>query len=1082
MTTRKNNPISSKLDTLDSNIFTEDIFQENKKKPSLVKDVLSHDITALDDTFFSTFKKTASADSILHGPENMYSPEFVKLLAETLGPVKTFLKANKAERKKIQEKVDSLFYIENQYKHYHKKIEHTPRIIKTVLRKEFEKFNDNYNKMVASTSTNKKVGSKFYSFKILKFTESLMNYLKEDATLFTEEEKSLLNNALYVEVLSSILPIDIFMLLSSSAVKIAYQNLIENKYLHTGEEANETQSVSESSHLQLYKHELQLVLEKRLIRSFVSEIVIRLESSLRESSAKERLRILQEKIDSEYNNEGSDFSAELVAELPQDYLTNKLSSVIRFIKKDHLFIETLPVYDIYVSACHSLMDVFCASVPVRSTQRTKREGPGKITTQIVLEMPKGMNEVYSFSDHLPMITPPEDWDNYGCNDTKTLIKYIHIGTSDVTYDSRTIAAINKTQKKRFVINDLFVPLLESLDDAPLDYTAELKLPFDTKAEIDEKVKELELALLDLPISPLKNYLMYVILDKEKLDAASFKKKLPVRETWFLINATLDITDFEKVMHAKYMEIAQELKTMKAKKQIFYTMIVMAKVFKSFPLYFETFSDYRGRMYPLFYLFSRTTGFYKYLLKDYDKEELTVRGTVRMLEAYYSISKERTSQLKAFLSDIPGSSLKRELLHEYFMKNRLKQSEKSVNFLYFELLEQEILVLPSNKYKTNFVLEIDQKSSSSTFLSLLLGNKKMAKLSNLLGGEAQDINNYLQSKTREYILGETFLKGKSKGKEGLIRSRDQIEVDKVIDLFERERSLTKMAFMCFCYNQGAYGRALQWIDMTKKHELTEKEERVLWIFSHKYEDFLNECFANFEQQLNALKSCYEFFNEHSNETSIRTLDGSLLKWSFFLQKKTTGSRYNPIVDKTQNYKRSVPFTLLSSKKEIDAIKIKLLKIDRSKWTDLGPEEKTKLLSKQALLKKSHVTLMRAQHSLRKRKESAFRPGLVHSLDAAVIRLLINFMFDKHCYNINHLHDSIQCHPNYVDVLYEEIVEIYKHISTVNISALFTDQAERELSQEDLDVFRARVLKLEQLKETPVIDPDDINPENMYPFEK
>jgi hypothetical protein len=64
------------------------------------------------------------------------------------------------------------------------------------------------------------------------------------------------------------------------------------------------------------------------------------------------------------------------------------------------------------------------------------------------------------------------------------------------------------------------------------------------------------------------------------------------------------------------------------------MVEMGDLF-GFSLYFETFSDHRGRMYPLFFLFSRTTGFYKYLLKFFSSgEQLSERGLIRMLEAYY----------------------------------------------------------------------------------------------------------------------------------------------------------------------------------------------------------------------------------------------------------------------------------------------------------------------------------------------------------------------------------------------------------------------------------------------------------------
>lgn len=1074
-------------------ISTIDIKIKNKKDPTLIDNISPQEISDLDEMFFSNFRKSSSAEGILHGPDNLYSSEFVKLLKDTLGPSKDFVKSSKKNREKVQDKVNSLFYIENQFKTYHKKVEHTPPLLLTILSKEFFKFSVLYKQMVEAKSTNTKVNSKYYSTKVLKFTTYLMESLKDNPTLFTDEEKSLLNESFYLSVLESFQPKDLFMLLCSSAVRIAYQNLIDKKFPDLEDRLDTDNIFSNSSHLQLLKHELLLIVEQRLLRAIVSAVIAGLKDLLKikcqteRNSIESRIKIIEEELGTRKSTIEEQENIKLLKQhrasltLPEDYLSNKLTVVIRLLKKEHSYIETHKVYNTYVSACHSLLDVFCESVPVKTKPVTKKEGPGKILSKVVLEMPKGMNQVYSFSDHLPSIIPPENWDQDGYNGTKSLIKYIHLGTSEVTYDSKTILAINRTQKKKFKINALFVNMLRELDNAPVEKTSGLNLPFKTIAEIRAKTVEVENMQMDLPLSELKYRLTFHILIKEKLDASNSKKKFDREYVKNKTNEILEISDFEKVMHETFMDALKELKTMKAKKQIFYTMLEMGVVFMNFPLYFETFSDYRGRMYPLFYLFSRTTGFYKYFLKDYDKgNTLTSRGMIRMLEAYYSINEKETLKFKTHLFNQKSEN---DLcsLHSYFKKNIMTLEEKAENFLYFDLLEREIDALPLQKYKTDFVLEIDQKSSSSTFLSLILGNKEMARLSNLLGGEASDINNYLQSKTREFISSDSFIKN-AKNDEGKPLTKEDISTEKIIQLFEKERKYHKMSFMCFCYSQASFGRAKQWIDLSKGQELSAKEEKALWIFSHKYDEFLNECFSNFKPQLDALKDCYEFFNQHSNETSIRTLDGSVLKWTFYLQKKTTGSRYNSVTDRTQNYKRTTPFSLISSEKDIKGIENLLREMKKVSHSSMNDDAKLKYFDKLNKLKKQLKDIKMSQKSLRQRKASAFRPGLVHSLDAAVVRLLINSMFEKYGYDINHLHDSIQCHPNFVDSLYQEIKLVYGAIAKVNISELFTRQAENSLSEQNLNIFKEKVKFLEKLKEHPVIDPINFKPENMYPFEK
>jgi hypothetical protein len=56
---------------------------------------------------------------------------------------------------------------------------------------------------------------------------------------------------------------------------------------------------------------------------------------------------------------------------------------------------------------------------------------------------------------------------------------------------------------------------------------------------------------------------------------------------------------------------------------------------------------------------------------------------------------------------------------------------------------------------------------------------------------------------------------------------------------------------------------------------------------------------------------------------------------------------------------------------------------------------------------------------------FLPGLIHSIDAAVMRIIINKLYEKtyrKCL-IQHIHDAILIHPNYVYTFHHIINKLY-----------------------------------------------------------
>lgn len=512
------------------------------------------------------------------------------------------------------------------------------------------------------------------------------------------------------------------------------------------------------------------------------------------------------------------------------------------------------------------------------------------------------------------------------------------------------------------------------------------------------------------------------------------------------------------------------------------------MFEGFPLFFDTFIDYRGRLYPGSFLFSRTTGFYKYLVTDYKKVKLTSCGLYHLLLSYFKndlkicniindvYKKEQVNEKKCLIA-----------LYDIYEAKNIDYQKPKKNRLYFEYLDFELSILPKQKYLTNVTVEIDQTGSHAVFCALLLGNKTLALESNLLGGEKRDVNSYLQSKIRPFIEERIFeenknitVKNEGDGKDESIEW-GQIP-ESVIDVFEKNRDCHKMTFMTFNYSQGPSNRAQKLIEIVEEHfiNITQLERRAIYKIAFTYIDFLNFCFPKFKEQMKAFQKCYTKFAEMSSSTSIVSLDGTLFNWSFYLQKEHTGSRYNPITCKNEDYKRIIPYTITAGNQTVMELEVKKKKFET--MLDNLPIDMVKQKEKlQQSLKKIDQRLYTIKNSvklLQARKKRVFRPGFVHCLDASIIRILILKMFQNYKCEINHVHDSIQVHPNFVSLLFNEIKHVYTDLNKKDLFDLFYKPSAALLSMKNQKKFDITVKKFKQKREAFTIS---IVPENMYPYE-
>jgi hypothetical protein len=161
-------------------------------------------------------------------------------------------------------------------------------------------------------------------------------------------------------------------------------------------------------------------------------------------------------------------------------------------------------------------------------------------------------------------------------------------------------------------------------------------------------------------------------------------------------------------------------------------------------------------------------------------------------------------------------------------------------------------------KTNFMLEIDQKSSSTVFMSILLGDEELASKCNLTSISNSDPATILMNKFESYYKGYI--------------------TDSSMSIIKNNRKIHKYLLMCYCYNQGYYGR-------TKDIREYISSEKDINHISLTYPTFIDKVFNNLSVKKNKLNNIIRYYLENSNNSIlIDTLDGSRVSWYIFITKK------------------------------------------------------------------------------------------------------------------------------------------------------------------------------------------------------
>jgi hypothetical protein len=248
-------------------------------------------------------------------------------------------------------------------------------------------------------------------------------------------------------------------------------------------------------------------------------------------------------------------------------------------------------------------------------------------TLTLLELPeKKLLSSYVIPTHMPEIIEP-DTTYDSISDYLYNSKSLSYGLSKVEMSQETRDSLIISQKKKFRINPNAIMLFEILDELPYDDIKHLdSLPFTPMQHLlylENKINNMS-HNISHNISNSIKYEFYNIRKNKNTKIDNVQEYLSDK-----IGVEIDIIKY----HMEYYTHIKDLKERTRLRKLHNTTIKFAELFIDFPIYFSNTYDYRLRMYPYTYFFSRTTGIYKYLVTEYEQTKLTPEGYINMVKAY-----------------------------------------------------------------------------------------------------------------------------------------------------------------------------------------------------------------------------------------------------------------------------------------------------------------------------------------------------------------------------------------------------------------------------------------------------------------
>ena len=651
--------------------------------------------------------------------------------------------------------------------------------------------------------------------------------------------------------------------------------------------------------------------------------------------------------------------------LPLDSL---LRSVRNFILLNHVKITTTKEYKLFTDGVESIFKLYSTSGIFSSI--TQKTVGNKTSTEYCF--PTLLHNQLGRFTQPPRVYRPEKVT------TKNLQNYIipsSVSTMTITAVNKIIDSLNISNAKRFSVNENFLNILKVLDN---DHSIQTNRPVPSTFDLSNL--ETKLNLYDIFICKFDSRFIDSIQEE-------FCKKNLVLETAFQYRHAVGITTAEQKLMADHFSLNKKLREEEISRKGGITRMTLSEIFTGFPLYFTNKLSTTTRTFAHEYVLSRHIGCLKLLRGEYTSTKTTVAGITHMLRAYYSKDLNLANKLENYIENSGKKRLSSLKLKTFYENNRINYSDKEA-VTHFMLISVELQNVFRNG-KTKLLLQIDQVASGLSFLAILFRNAELAAKTNV---------HYVGDTTPPYELAK--LKFRS-----FYEKHMKLEDNKILDLFQNDLSLHKYAMMCFSYNQKQFGRTndfvLRWVKKFGQQP-NSFEWGVLNEISNKYPMFIDSLFPGINQQIVLLNEILRIVVSDSNSLRIRTLDGGIIEWKIFKQKKTTRKSYNPHTQASENYRLNV--------------------------IDMG-EDNTPIIDVRQL-------------------EVKFLSYLVHSLDAGVMRQIICLMYEKHNYRVDQLFDCVLLHPNQIENFYAILDHIFSqdvfddyintHVFSIWRSSISTDK--------------------------------------------
>lgn len=545
-----------------------------------------------------------------------------------------------------------------------------------------------------------------------------------------------------------------------------------------------------------------------------------------------------------------------------------------------------------------------------------------------------------------------------------LVRPIFNGLVNVQFSDNVIELVNNKNKTKFVIDNDFVNAFTTFFN--LSYTAWKK----TNCQIPNN------AVLNHNLNLIKKMRDQILINYDKIklyylirnvEYSLAKKNLPNKkkgisdETKQLIeNKALSSSNLlvgDLMLFKTLYQLKKKIVVLKNQINLIKSNIDFAFAISGYIFYFKNNFDYRLRFYPVSYMFSVVTGYFKFFTKQKDPFVLKNEGLLNMLSNYYFYTVKKIKFEDFLLKHDNLLSKKSNVFFEEFLlfysKNKIELNSRK-NYMYYLKLELSLNTLVSSKSKlTHFLIEIDQTASGAFFSALLLKNKKIAQFTNLIPSKYSKLDFYenLNVNCIDFI------------------KKNKPEYENLILLLKNERKYIKSLSMCWFYGQTLFGRKKKlkeiYLNSTNTVLIPDNVNKELIFLATSFTKFINEVFPLANIQLELLKKIFSTYLKEAKTSKIQTIDKCLIDWRIFEKTESTSKFFCPL---------------------------------QERWISFRFNSTT------------------TENSINEKKHgNGYIPNVIHSMDASFLRLVSINYFTKTNENLVTLHDSFSVNPNNLKLL-------------------------------------------------------------------